>query len=116
MEPVTLIVAALVAGAAAGTQGVVTTAVTDAYEGLKALVRARLPGGREVGDDPEELTAELERVQAGDDPALVAAARKVMTLLDAEGARAAKYQVNAPHAMGVQIGDNTTQTNTFHVP
>jgi hypothetical protein len=115
VEPVTLIVAALVAGAAAGTQGVVTTAVTDAYDSLKALVRARLPGGREVGDDPEELTAELERVQAGEDPALIAAAQKVMVLLDAEGARAGKYHVNVADSMGVQIGDNTTQTNTFHV-
>ncbi len=39
-----------------------------------------------------------------------------MVLLDAEGARAGKDQVNATHSMGMQIGDSTTQTNTFHVP
>ncbi|MEU4227920.1 hypothetical protein AB0F17_26835 [Nonomuraea sp. NPDC026600] len=71
---------------------------------------------REVGENQEELTAELEHVRVGDDPALIAAAQKVMVLLDAEGARAGKYSVNVAHSMGVQIGDNTTQTNTFHVP
>jgi hypothetical protein len=45
MDPITLIVSALAAGAAVGAQDTVSAMVKDAYAGLKALARKRL-GGR----------------------------------------------------------------------
>ena len=45
MDPITLIVTALVAGAALGAQDTVSAMVKDAYAGLKALVKKRLGGG-----------------------------------------------------------------------
>ena len=42
MDPITLIVTALAAGAALGTQDTVSAMVRDAYAGLKALVKKRL--------------------------------------------------------------------------
>ena len=45
MDPITLIVAALVAGAALGVQDVASAMVKDAYANLKALVKKRLGGG-----------------------------------------------------------------------
>ena len=46
MEPVSLIVAALAAGAVAGAENTATEAVKDAYAGLKGLVRRRVSGRR----------------------------------------------------------------------
>ena len=44
MDPITLIVTALAAGAALGVKDTTSSAVKDAYAGLKALVRKRLAG------------------------------------------------------------------------
>jgi len=57
MDPITLIVTALAAGAALGVQGAASAMVKDAYAGLKALVKKRL------GDRPgaELVLAKHER-------------------------------------------------------
>lgn len=106
MDPVTLIVAALVAGAAAGLKDTASSAIKDAYNGLKGLVRGRL-AGRPDGElvlarheqDPQvwdkPLTQELTGAGAGDDPALVTAAQALMQLVDAAGSAAGRYQVVA---------------------
>jgi len=106
MDPVTLIVAALVAGAAAGLKDTASSAIKDAYDGLKGLVRRRLadrPGGELVLDRHEQdpqvwdkpLAQELTAAGAGDDPALVTAAQALMQLVDAAGSAAGKYEVSA---------------------
>jgi hypothetical protein len=127
VDPVSLIVAALAAGAVAGAQNTATDAVKDAYAGLKELVRRRL-SGRTSGeqalaqhdDKPQQASAvlEAELVAAGvsDDAAVVDAAQRLMALLDPTGARVEKYAVDLPWAQGVQVGDHNTQTNTFSTP
>jgi hypothetical protein len=104
MDPVTLIVTALVAGASTGLTAAVSSAVTDAYNGLKGLVRRRL-AGREGGElvltrheaDPQvwerPLAQELTAAGAGDDRELVSAAQALMQLVDAAGSAAGKYTV-----------------------
>jgi hypothetical protein len=105
MDPVTLIVTALVAGAAAGLKDTASSAIKDAYNGLKGLVRRKLaprPGGELVLDRHEQdpqvwdkpLAQELTEAGAGDDPALVTAAQALMQLVDAAGSAAGKYQVS----------------------
>lgn len=124
MEPVSLIVAALAAGAVAGAQGTATEVVKDAYAGLRVLVRQMLSGkpGGEVALEQDEvkpeqwagaLEAELAQAGAGNDQVVVEAAQRLMTLLDAAGARAGKYIVDARDSQGVQVGDYSTQANTF---
>ncbi len=127
MDPVSLIVAALAAGAVAGAQSTATDVVKDSYAGLQALVRRRF-AGRASGETALEkheakpeawhgaLEAELVEVDAGRDTALVETAQRLMALLDADGFRAGKYQVDARGAHGVQIGDHGTMTNTFTNP
>jgi hypothetical protein len=127
VDPVSLIVAALAAGAVAGAQTTATDAVKDAYTGLKELLRRRL-SGRESGQvalarheaKPQQwagaLEAELVEVQAGDDAAAVEAAQRLMALLDPTGAQAGKYVVDLRGAQGAQVGDHNTQTNTFSAP
>lgn len=127
MDPVTLIVTALAAGAASAVQDGASAAVKDAYSRLRALVRKRL-AGRPDGElvlarhetAPQAwqgpLAAELAGSGAGDDPGLAAAAQALMELLDAAGSSAGKYAVMVHGSQGVQIGDHNTQTNTFGSP
>jgi hypothetical protein len=121
VDPLSLIITALVTGA----QGTVTTMVSDAYAGLKALVLRRFkdrPAGElaleKLAEDPDAwqpaLKAELAKTAAADDQELVEAAQHVMSLFDTDGAKAGRYQVDARGAQGVQIGDHGTQTNTFN--
>ena len=42
MDPITLIVTALAAGAALGLKDTASSAIKDAYQGLKTLVKKRL--------------------------------------------------------------------------
>lgn len=127
MDPITLIVTALAAGAAMGTKDVASSAVKDAYAGLRALVKKRL-GGRPDGElvlarhqeGPDTwrapLMAELDQAGAGRDASLVAAAEALMRLVDQAGARAGKYNVDARGAKGFQIGDHNEQRNVFNAP
>lgn len=126
MDPITLIVTALAAGAALGAKDTASSAVTDAYTSLKALVKKRFAGrpvelvlaeherAPETWRDP--LTAELGAAGADRDADLVAAAQEMMRLVDAAGSRAGKYTVDARGAQGVQVGDYGTQYNVFDAP
>ena len=124
MDPVTLIVTALAAGAASALQDGVSAAVKDAYGRLRSAVRKRL-AGRPDGDlvlarhegAPQTwqapLAAELSQARAGEDADLTAAAQALMELLDASGSQEGKYRVMVSDSQGVQVGDGNTQTNSF---
>src|ERR1700730_4154170 len=127
MEPITLIVTALAAGAALGVKETASSAMKDAYAGLKALAKKRLGGRPETGlvlgkheDAPEAwrapLMAELTEAGADRDLDLVAAAQALMSMVDDAGARAGKYKIDVRGAQGVQIGDRNRQDNVFHAP
>jgi hypothetical protein len=124
MDPITLIVTALAAGAASALQDGASAAVKDAYARLKALVSKRFadrPKGELVLAEHETapqtwqapLAAELSVVGAESDADLAAAAQALMSLVDEAGARSGKYVVAVRDSQGVQIGDHNTQTNTF---
>jgi hypothetical protein len=127
MDPITLIVTALAAGAALGTQDTVSAMVKDAYAGLKALVKKRLSGrpGAELvlarhEQAPETwrapLMAELAEIGADGDRDLITAAKALLDLVgDAQG-RAGKYTADVRGAQGVQIGDHNRQDNVFNAP
>ena len=127
MDPITLIVTALAAGAALGVKDAASSAVKDAYAGLKALATKRLAGRPDAEvvlarheQAPQTwqapLLAELGEAGADRDRDLVAAAQALMNLVDAAGAQAGKYTVNVRGAQGVQIGDHNRQDNVFHAP
>ena len=127
MDPITLIVTALVAGAALGAQDTVSAMVKDAYAGLKALVKKRLGGGpgaelvlAEHERAPETwqapLMAELAKAGADGDRDLIAAAQALLDLLGEADGRTGKYVVDVRGAQGVQIGDHNRQDNVFNAP
>lgn len=127
MDPITLIVTALAAGAALGVTDSASSAVKDAYAGLAALVKRRLGGRPEAalvlarhentpGTWRAPLIAELAEAGADHDPDLVAAAQALMNLVDRAGARAGKYTVDVRGAQGVQIGDHNSQDIVLNSP
>ena len=96
MDPVTVIVTALTAGAASALQDGASAAVKDAYARLKALVKVRF-AGRPKGElvlaeyeaAPQTweapLAAELSAAGAEGDADLLAAAQALMSLVDEAG-------------------------------
>jgi hypothetical protein len=128
MDPITLIVAAIAAGASTGAvsalQDDVTEAVKSAYAKLRGLVKKRVAGNpaaeltlAEYEADPANweapLAVKLKQVGAGDDAELVTAAKALMELVDQAGARAGKYNVSIKDSKGVQVGDGNIQVNRF---
>jgi hypothetical protein len=128
VDPLSLVLGALGAGAAAGMRESASEAVRDAYGALKGLVRRRVGGDDPAGDvvldqhdaDPETWSAPLAKVLtssgAVEDADVVAAAQHLMSLLDADGAAAGKYHVDLRGAQGVQVGDGNQQANVFGRP
>ena len=124
VDPVTLILTALAAGAALGVKDTASAAVKDAYTGLKSLVRKRFTGredGQVVLERYEKAPAKWEPMLAGEltgagaahDEALIAAAQLLLSLTDPAGTTTGKYTVQVTGGQGVQVGDRNTQTNTF---
>lgn len=104
MTGVELILAALAAAATAGA----TSAVQDAYGGLKDLLARRLHGREQAlrrldgrATDPgvwqARLGEDLQAVGADADEQILAAARAVLAQADPTGARAGIYNVAANH-------------------
>ena len=104
MEPVKLIIAALTAGAAGGTENAASTALGDAYQRLKRLVAARFTGDKaaeaaltEHEVNPEAWRAPLEKALrntgADTDPGVIDAAQRLMELLGNAGSTISKYMV-----------------------
>lgn len=121
MDPVTLIVTALAAGAASALQDGTAVAVKDAYARLRALVRKRFAGRpkaelvlaeHEAAPQTWEapLAAELSAAGVEGDDDLVAAAQALMSLVDEAGSRLGKYAVTISESQGFQVGDHNTQT------
>lgn len=124
MDPISLILAALLTGVVQGVGKSATNAVQDAYTGLRDALKRRLaskPAAQDAveqyTEDPEawkgNLEVHLKQAGADKDPVILNAAASVMRQADPAGARAGKYSVNLSGAHGVQVGDSNTQTNYF---
>jgi hypothetical protein len=128
MDPITLVVTALAAGASAGAidglRDDVRESVKAAYGRLHQLVKRCFRGNAsaevilyEHAADPATYEAPLAKklAEAGarDNADLVAAARALMELVDHEGAKSGKYQVTINDSKGVQVGDGNVQINRF---
>ena len=144
MDPIGVIVAALVVGATVGAKDLATDAIKDTYAGLKELIKQRFkrsarddgavrdgernaPEG--VGVDAEAvleahesapetwekpMREALERSGADQDDEILSAARALLKAAGA-GGQFGKYRVDARGALGVQVGDWGQQVNTFGV-
>jgi hypothetical protein len=125
MDPISLIVAALAAGATAAAKDTAANVVKDTYAGLKALIRHRFGGNRaaeaaleqserQPDSDPAGLAEQLRAVAADRDEELLKAAKALLQQIDPAGARAGKYDVRISGGKGVVVGDHSTITMNFN--
>lgn len=144
MDPITLIVAALLAGASAGAKDLTSDVMKDSYAAFKGLLSRRFHSAADAAQedlvrsdspatkvaivpdvileahesDPETwdrpLRDALSSTGADQDEEILLAAQAV---LDAAGVAESlgKYRVDVRGAQGVQVGDHATMTNTFGV-
>ncbi len=126
MEPVTLIVTALVAGLAAGVGEVAKAGVKDAYDLFMSRFRGKVAGHEDaqtalanVEKKPDSearqafLQEELATIGAAQDTELLKLAQDVLRKLDEKGAQAGKYNVNISGGQGIVIGDGSQVTQHF---
>jgi hypothetical protein len=127
MDPISLIVSALSAGAIAALKDTAGTAVKDGYAGLKALVLRRFHGNSDaqsqlaaverapvVTGSNTTLKQHLEAAGAGHDEELLRKAHDLLAQLDPKGAQAGKYNVAVSGGKGVVIGDAASVTMSFN--
>jgi hypothetical protein len=124
MDPITVIVAALAAGAIAALQETASLAVKEGYAGLKSLIQECFAGRPEAElalakyeQKPDVWQAPLkdELAEAGvdKDPAVVQAASQLLKLVQPQQVARGKYNVLIGEAKGVVIGDDAHVTQTF---
>ncbi|MEV4126934.1 hypothetical protein [Nocardia sp. NPDC049707] len=124
MDPITVIVTALIAGAAAGGQEAASAAVRDAY----LAIRSRISRGggdaeatvaieaneAEPGGDVAAIEAAVTRALVVDDVELRAWAARLLAAVPSAHVDRAQSRIDLSYAKGVQVGDDNTQHNTFH--
>ncbi|PPJ30646.1 RIP homotypic interaction motif-containing protein [Nocardia nova] len=122
MDPLTVVVSPLIAGAASGGKDAASATVRDAYTALFH----RLTGGGTAStavtvieaneaapnDNIGELEAGLGEL-ARRDRGLHRAAHDLLSPLAAERVGLARHRIALRHARGVQIGDHNTLYNTY---
>ena len=121
MDPITLIVTALVAGVA----DTANQAVKDAYNGLKTLILHKFadkPKAQETLADHEQdpetyekpLKKALTEAHIEEDQAILEAAQRVMTLVQPQQAAMGKYNVQITgNVQGFAQGDHQQVTMNF---
>ena len=122
MDPISVVVGALAAGAAAGAQDTASASVKDAYAALKSLLKQRLRG-RPAADTALEqheeepdawrpaLARELAKAGIDRDAEVLEAARRLETALDSIPGGRDRYIIDARWASQTQIGPGNTQFN-----
>ena len=121
MEPLSLIIAALIAGAAKAAGDV----VPDAYNSLKILLKHKFEGDpkaemvlEEHETDPETykvpLKKKLAEAGADKDEEIIKAAQKLLEQVKPIESAAGKYKIEFQgEVRGIQIGDSNIQKNKF---
>jgi hypothetical protein len=124
MDPMTLILTALAAGAAAAAQDTASQAVRDGYAGFKALIQRRFakrPEAETALTQYEEkpgvweapLKDALAETGADEDQEVLQMAQQLLKLVKPQQAAQGKYNVQIGEAKGVVIGDDAEVTMTF---
>jgi hypothetical protein len=91
MDPISIVVAALAAGASAGLKDTVSAAIKDAYSGLKGILLKRfpgldvsaverMPGSKSKQDSLKEDLSEMGAVPGADSELLAAAERLIQAV------------------------------------
>lgn len=125
MEPITLILTALTAGAAASLKDTTSQAIKDTYNGFKMLILRKFGNELkaqtaliEYEDDPDTYEKPLKKALStshlDEDQEIIAAATQLMTLVQPQQAGMGKYNIqNTGDVQGQVIGDHANVTQHF---
>lgn len=132
MEPISIIVGALVAGASSALKDTANQAIKDAYQGFKSLVIEHWKSNtkddvkatdraemllKELENNPELFTKPLEKIlkeiMPVPDTVLIDQAQQLVKLLEKKEGSTNNVTMG-DHNQGTQIGDGNTQTNNFN--
>ena len=129
MDPITMIVTALVTGLSAGLSDTAEKIIPELFNAFKARLAAKVSGKPDaenalqaVTNKPESeprqavLKEELELLEAEKDEKLLELAQAVLQKADPAGAQAGKYNIKVYGGQGITIGDHAQVTNTFNAP
>jgi hypothetical protein len=126
MDPISLVVAALVAGLTAGVTDTAKTAINDMYQAFTARLLPKVEGKEDAQSalvalekkpDSEgrqlALKEELANLQVEKDTELIRLAQTFLEQADQKGMQAGKYVITIQNAQGTVIGDNNTVRQSF---
>ena len=125
MDPITLILTALISGATASVKDTASQAVKDTYNGLKTLIQSKLAGRSaaetalaQFEEDPDvwkaPLEKELNKAGIAQDKEIIDTAQRVMTLVQPQQAAQGKYNVQITgNVHGFASGDHQTVHMNF---
>ncbi|MFL5625735.1 MAG: hypothetical protein ACJ788_09100 [Ktedonobacteraceae bacterium] len=125
MDPLSLILAAITAGATASAKDTASAAIKDSYQGLKALIQRKFEGKPtaqaalvEYEEDPETYEKPLKKAlletHMDTEHDVVETAQRVLTLIQPQQAAMGKYNIqNTGTVQGQIVGDHAHVTLHF---
>src|SRR5258708_26157055 len=125
MDPLSLILAAITAGATASTKDTTSAIIKDTYQGLKALIQRKLEGKPnaqaaliEYEEDPETYEKPLKKAlletHVDTEQDVIEAAQHILTLIQPQQAAMGKYNIqNTDSVQGQIVGDHANVTLHF---
>lgn len=126
MDPVTLIVSAVLAGVTASASDVAKAAVKDTYDLFMNHLRKRIAKKEDALDALDEaakkpgsearkavLIEELQGIGIDSDKELVEFAQTILQKLDKQGFQEGKYNINISGSQGFVIGDHAKVEQHF---
>ncbi|OLE37325.1 MAG: hypothetical protein AUI36_26570 [Cyanobacteria bacterium 13_1_40CM_2_61_4] len=124
MDPTTLILTALTAGAAASVKDTASAAIKDSYSGLKALIQRKFrdqPKAQTALDeyeaDPDTYEKPLRKAlgtsSVDQDEEIITAARQLMTLVQPQAAMGYNIVQNTGNVQGQIVENKGSVTMTF---
>lgn len=127
MEPVSIIIAALVAGITGGLTQSANQVVKDAYQAFKTSLIGKLENPdktkqliQQVEEQPLaetrqlELKNELLQSQIIDNKEIINMAIKILELTNNKSGEVNKYKVDVNNSKGIVTGDGNTINQTFN--
>ena len=125
MDPLSLILAAITAGASASAKDTASALIKDTYQGLKALIQRKFEGKPnaqaalvEYEEDPETYEKPLKKAlletHMDTEHDVIEAAQHVMTLIQPQQAAMGKYNIqNTGPVQGQVVGDHANVAMHF---
>jgi len=123
MEPISLIVAALVAGATAATQETVKTVISDSYQGLKSLIKNKLSKDDDIeaiesvgitNYSKDSVAKIINENKLHELPEIIESAKYVVELIKNESSMQGVYNTHIQGEIkGFVQGNNNTVTLNF---